>query len=98
MTAEDTGTMTISTISTMSEWPAHPLGKAVRIALAFFGLAMASLVLLLALSGTNSAWAMVLLGVALAVTSVRAAVNPSLTRLSILALTMLAAVTGGQII
>jgi hypothetical protein len=38
--ADIPGTMTVSTITTLDEWAAHPLGKAARIAL--LGLALAA--------------------------------------------------------
>ena len=89
--------MTASTASTLN-WPAHPLGKAVRIAIAVTGLATASLLLLLATSGKNAVWFMVLLNVALAATSIRAALNPTWTRLTIFAAAMVAVPIVGQII
>jgi hypothetical protein len=91
--------MTTSTeAAALHEWAAHPLGKAARIAIAVTGLVTATLVLLLATLGTSAVWFMVLLGVALAATSVRAAVYPSLIRLTTLAAVMVAVPIVGQII
>ena len=90
--------MATSTASALNEWAAHPLGKAARIAIAVTGLAIATLVLLLAMSGTNAVWFMVLLAAAIAATSIRAAMHPSLVRLTTLAAVMVAVPIVGQII
>ncbi len=82
--------MTVSTITSLDEWAAHPLGKAARVAVAVLGLASAILVLLVATMNSQAAWLLVLLGVALAATSVRAAANPSVIRLTTLAAVMIA--------
>ncbi len=82
--------MTVSTITSLDEWAAHPLGKAARIAVAVLGLASAILVLLVATMNSQAAWLLVLLGVALAATSVRAASNPTVIRLTTLAAVMIA--------
>ncbi|MGH8872045.1 MAG: hypothetical protein ACRDWS_08730 [Acidimicrobiia bacterium] len=90
------GTMTVSTIITLDEWAAHPVGKAARIAIAVLGLASAILVLLVATMNSRAAWTLVLLGVALAATSVRAAIKPSVIRLTTLAAVMIAIPYIGQ--
>jgi hypothetical protein len=82
--------MTVSTITTLDEWASHPLGKAARIALAILGLASAVLVLMVATLLSQGAWALVLMGVALAATSVRAAQKPNVVRLASLAAVMIA--------
>ena len=74
------------------------MGKAARIAIAVTGLATSTLVLLLATLGTSAVWFMVLLGVALAATSVRAVIYPSLVRLTTLMAVMVAVPIVGQII
>ena len=71
-------------------WASHPAGKATRIAIAVLGMATATLVLMTAALVTTGSWALVLLGVALAAASVRAAVAPSTTRFVTLAVIVLA--------
>jgi len=88
--------MTVSTITSLDEWAAHPLGKVARIAIAALGLMSAALVLLVATMNNNSAWTFVLLGVALAAVSIRAATKPSLIRLTTLAAVMIAVPYVGQ--
>jgi len=88
--------MTVSTITTLDEWAAHPFGKAARIALAVLGLASAVLVLMVATLQTQAAWLLVLLGVALAATTVRAASKPSFIRLTTLAAVMISVLYVGQ--
>ena len=90
--------MSTSEATALHEWATHPLGKAARIAIAVTGLATAALVLLLATLGSNAVWFMVLLGVALAATSIRAAMHPTLIRLTTLAAVMVAVPIVGQII
>jgi hypothetical protein len=65
---------------------------------AIIGLALATLVLLLASLGTDSLLVYMLLGVALAATSVRAAIKPTVIRLSTLGAVMIAVPIVGQII
>lgn len=62
-------------------WAARPAGKAVRIAIATLGMATSTLVLMTAALVTTGSWALVLLGVGLAATSVRAALAPTTPRL-----------------
>jgi hypothetical protein len=88
--------MTVSTITTIDELAAHPFGKAARIAMAVLGLASAVLVLMVATVYTEAAWPLVLLGAALAATSVRAATKPSLMRLASLGAVMVAILYLGQ--
>lgn len=88
--------MTVSTINTIDELAAHPFGKAARIALATLGLVSAVLVLMVATIYTEAAWALVLLGAALAATSVRAASKPSAIRLASLGGVMVAILYLGQ--
>jgi hypothetical protein len=88
--------MTVSTITTLDEWAAHPLGKATRVAIAALGLMSATLVFLLATMNSHAAWTLVLLGVALAATAVRAAANPTVIRLTTLAAVMIAIPYVGQ--
>ncbi len=90
--------MTVSTITTLNEWAVHPIGKVARVAIAALGLMSATLVLLVATMNSQAAWTLVLLGVALAATSVRAAACPSLIRLTTLAAVMIAVPYVGQTI
>ncbi|MGH8948467.1 MAG: hypothetical protein ACRDXF_06355, partial [Acidimicrobiia bacterium] len=94
--ADISGKMTVSTITTLDEWAAHPYGKAARIALAVLGLASAVLVLMVATMHSQAAWLLVLLGVALAGTTVRAASKPSVIRLTTLAAVMVSVLYVGQ--
>lgn len=89
--------MTTSNAIVLNEWASHPIGKAARIAIAVTGLITSTLVLLLATLGANAAWLMVLLGVALAATSVRAATSPTMIRLITLAAALVAIPIVGQI-
>lgn len=88
--------MAVSTITTIDEWAAHPLGKAARIAVVTLGLMSATLVLLIATMNSQTAWIMILLGVTLAAVSVRTAAKPSLVRLTTLAAIMVAVPYVGQ--
>lgn len=88
--------MTVSTITTIEDWAAHPIGKAARIALAAMGLVSAVIVLMLATIYSHAAWTLVLLGVALAAASVRAAAKPGLVRLTTLAAVMITIPYVGQ--
>ena len=88
--------MTVSTITTLDEWAAHPHGKAARIALVVLGLASAILVLMVATMSTQAAWLLALLGVALAATTVRAASKPTVLRLITLAAVMVSVLYVGQ--
>lgn len=81
--------MTTSDI-VLEEWATKPMGKAARIAIAVGGMVTATLVLLMATMLTNGAWLFVLVGVALAATSVRAASAPTITRLGVVAANLIA--------
>jgi hypothetical protein len=94
--AEVASDMTVSTISSLDEWAAHPIGKVARVAIAALGLMSATLVLLVATMNSQAAWVLVLLGVALAAASVRAATTPTLIRLTTLAAVMIAVPYVGQ--
>lgn len=73
--------MTTSDI-VLDEWATKPIGKAARISIAVGGMITATLVLLLASMLSDGSWILVLAGVALAATSVRAARAPTVTRLA----------------
>jgi len=59
---------------------------------------VATLVLLLASLGAENVWMLILVGVALAATSIRAAMKPSALRLATLAMVLVAVPVAGQII
>ena len=80
------------------EWATKPLGKAARIAIAAGGMITATLVLMMATMLTSGAWLFVLVGVALAATSVRAALVPSIMRLGLVAANLIAIPLVAQII
>lgn len=72
--------MTTSTPA-IHAWATRPLGKAARISMAALGMVMSTLVLTGAAVVDSGSWALVILGVALATTSVRAAHVPNTSRL-----------------
>lgn len=82
----------------LDDWATEPLGKAARIAIAVGGMITATLVLLMATMVSNGAWLLLLLGVALAATSVRAARYPTLVRLAVVAANLIAIPLFAQII
>jgi hypothetical protein len=90
--------MTTTDAILLNEWASRPIGKAARIAIAVTGLITSTLVLLLATLGSDAAWVMVLSGVALAATSIRAASHPTMIRLITLAGAMVVIPIVGQII
>lgn len=89
LTADIYGVMT-TTSTALKDWDTKPLGKVARFALGISGTTMAALVLLMAVVVDTSSWILVLLGVTLATSSVRAARIPSLSRLGILTATVIA--------
>lgn len=66
------------------------MGKVARLAIAAVGMSAATLVLMTSAVVESGSWALVLLGVALAATSVRAAWIPSVSRLAALTATTIA--------
>jgi hypothetical protein len=90
--------MTASTAEFFTDWTAHPIGKVTRALIAVVGVIVATLVMLLATLGAQNAWILVLIGVALAATSVRAAMKPSAIRLTTLAAVLMAVPIVGQVI
>lgn len=79
-----------TTTQPLQAWATKPLGKAARVAMAGIGMAMATMVLMTAAVVESGSWALVLLGVALAATSVRAAWAPTVSRLTALIATVIA--------
>ncbi|HEY6628271.1 MAG TPA: hypothetical protein VI193_04770 [Acidimicrobiia bacterium] len=82
--------MTASTAEFFTDWTAHPVGKVTRALIAVVGVIVATLVMLLATLGAQNAWILILVGVALAATSIRAAMEPTAIRLTTLAVTLMA--------
>jgi hypothetical protein len=80
--------MTASTAEFFTDWAAHPIGKVTRVLIAGVGIVLATLVLLLASLGAQNVWMLVLVGVALAGTSIRAAMEPTAIRLATLAVVL----------
>lgn len=86
-----------TTSPVLQAWATRPLGKAARIAIAAMGMSMAVLVLTTSAIVESGSWALVLLGVGLAATSVRAAWIPSVSRLAALTATVIAILLSIQI-
>lgn len=81
--------MTAST-QLFQDWASRPAGRVARVALAVAGMAFSVVVLMNAALVDSGSWALVILGVALAATSVRAAQNPNLSRILLLGATIIA--------
>lgn len=90
--------MTASTAEFFTDWTAHPVGKVTRALIAVVGVIVATLVMLLATLGAQNAWILILVGVALAATSIRAAMEPTAIRLTTLAVILMAIPVVSQII
>ena len=90
--------MTASTAEFFTDWTAHPIGKVTRALIAVVGVIVATLVMLLATFGAQNAWILILVGVALAATSIRAAMEPNAIRLTTLAVVLMAVPVVGQVI
>ena len=82
----------------LDDWALRPAGKAVRVGIAAAGMATATLVLLMATTLASGTWMLVLVGVSLAATSIRAARYPTLVRLAVVTANLLAVPLIGQII
>ena len=74
--------MTANAVSFQQDWANHAAGKVLRVLLALGGLLTATLVVLLATIGGTSAWLLLLLGLGLGVSAVRAALKPTVIRLA----------------
>lgn len=90
--------MTATTAEFFNDWTTHPIGKLTRALIAVVGIILATLVLLLATLGAQNVWILVLIGVALAATSIRAAMEPNAIRLMTLAAVVVALPIVGQVI
>jgi hypothetical protein len=67
----------------LESWATHPLGKAARVMLALLGMSTATTLLTLSPLVASGSWAIILIGLALAATSVRAARVPTVERLAL---------------
>ena len=76
----DTTGVTAST-EQVQDWATSTIGKLARAAIAVTGMAFAVLVLMNAALVDSGSWALVILGVVLAATSVRVAQSPNLSRI-----------------
>ncbi len=81
--------MTAST-EQIQHWATSPIGKIARAGIAISGMGFAVLVLMNAALIDSGSWALVILGVALAATSVRVAQSPNLSRILALGATTVA--------
>ncbi len=64
-------------------WASHGMGRVLRVLIGIGGMAAGTLMLLQATLMPQSSWALILLGVGLAATAVRAALDPTRMRLAI---------------
>lgn len=78
------------TTVTYATWMSRPLGKATRVVIALAGMTTATLILMTSVLVSNGSWFFILTGVAVAALSVRAALHPSLLRLSLLGVGLIA--------
>ena len=85
----DTFEMTTSEL-VLGHWATEPIGKAIRVSIALAGIIMAVLILLTASMLASGSWTFVLIGVALAATSARAARFPTALRLGLVAANLVA--------
>ena len=90
--------MTASTAEFFTDWTVHPIGKVTRALIAMVGVIVATLVLLLASLGAANVWILIMVGLALAGTSIRAAMKPSAIRLASLAVVLVVVPYAGQIV
>lgn len=73
-----------------TDWATHPAGRAVRAFIAGAGMVTATLVLMTATLVSSGSWVLVILGVGLAATSIRAARIPTVGRLATVAAALVA--------
>lgn len=76
--------------SSLQTWAGKTFGKVARVALASVGMIFATMVLTSAAMVETGSWALVLVGVAIAATSVRAARELTLARLAAVGVSLLA--------
>ncbi len=81
--------MTTADLAFLDDWASTTFGKTARAAIAVLGVITATLTLLLASMVSDGSWVLTLAGVALAATSVRAAILPNITRLAVVAANLL---------
>lgn len=73
----------------LSDWALTTAGKTARLAIAVLGMVVGTLTLMLAPAMARASWLLVLAGISLAATSVRAARLPTVTRLAVVAVNLL---------
>ena len=79
-----------ASISSMKTWAVKPFGRVTRVALASTGMIFATMVMTSAATVESGSWPLVLVGVTIAATSVRAARQLTSTRLVALGAAILA--------
>ena len=72
-----------TTTTTNQGWASRGMGRVLRMLIGIGGMAAGTLMLLQATLMPQSSWALILLGVGLAATAVRAALDPTRMRLAI---------------
>lgn len=95
---DNSAVMTSTTVVFTEDWANHPIGKTLRGLIAAGGLLTGTFVVLLATLGTNAVWFLVLLGLTLGASAVRAALQPTMVRLAIVFVAMVAIPVAGLII
>ncbi|HEX9846779.1 MAG TPA: hypothetical protein VGB33_00025 [Acidimicrobiia bacterium] len=69
----------------LREWASHPIGRAARVAIAVAGMITATILLTVSPLASTASWAVILTGLALTATSIRAALIPTPRRLALVA-------------
>jgi len=87
-----------TTTTTNQGWANHGMGRVLRMLIGLGGMAAGTLMLLQATLMPQSSWALILLGVGLAATAVRAALDPTRVRLAIALSAIIAVPVVGLII
>lgn len=76
----------------------HPIGRAVRAAIAIVGMIAATILLTIAPLSGNGSWALVVVGLGLTAASVRTAVHPTSQNVAVLVAAVLAVPLAAQFI
>lgn len=85
-------------VAFQQDWANHAAGRLLRSLIAIGGVVTATFVVLLATIGSNSVWFLLLLGLALGVVAVRAAMRPTVVRLATTLVAVVAIPIAGLII
>lgn len=80
------------------DWASHALGKTLRALIAVGGIVTGTLVVLFATLASGATWLLVVLGLTIGATAVRAALHPSMVRLLIVLAALIAVPTAGFLI